>query len=233
MVNLDTVGRTGEGITVFGAGSADFWPDLILAAARSAGVKSTPVRRSPGASDDQSFLESGVPALHLYSGPNPDYHRPSDTADRVEPTALSAAARLAGRLVLGLAALPGTATAAGSGQPGQASVQSPGHASVQPPGRSAGQPGSQPSARRVSLGTMPDLAFGGPGCRVAATSPGSPAHQAGILPGDVIMAIGDATVPDPRGLGQVLASHKPGDEVQVVVLRDGRERRFTVRLVAR
>ena len=58
----------------------------------------------------------------------------------------------------------------------------------------------RPGGRKVSLGTVPDFAFGGPGVRITGTAPGSPAEKAGLQADDVVVKIGDDEVKDLRGL---------------------------------
>ncbi|MBM3266112.1 MAG: M20/M25/M40 family metallo-hydrolase [Candidatus Sericytochromatia bacterium] len=247
MVNLDAVGRFGDrAVTAFGTETWGRWPDLLAEASRRAGVATRPVARAVAASDDQSFVAAGVPALHLHTGPNPDYHRPGDTADKVEPEAVAAAARLAGHLALRLSSLPPEARpshppAATPASGSQAAARSSGPL---PTATSSGSPPAAPSsglpaeaallpARRVSLGTMPDLAFGGTGCRVASVTPGSPAAAAGILPGDVIVGVEDFEIAGPRDLAKALSGRLPGDLVSIALMRDGRLYRIEARLVAR
>ncbi|MFQ5655688.1 MAG: M20/M25/M40 family metallo-hydrolase, partial [Planctomycetota bacterium] len=86
MINLDTVGRLeGRAITVLGAGSAREWPHITMGIRFTTGVESTAVEDDLlGASDQRSFFDAGVPAIHLTSGANPDYHRPSDDAGKID-----------------------------------------------------------------------------------------------------------------------------------------------------
>ena len=65
----------------------------------------------------------------------------------------------------------------------------------------AGTKPAQPAAgagRRVSLGTMPDFAFAGPGVKVNSVIEGSPAAAAGVQAGDILLAIDDAELKDLR-----------------------------------
>jgi hypothetical protein len=40
------------------------------------------------ASDQASFIAVGIPAIQLFSGAHQDYHRPEDTADRIDTAGL-------------------------------------------------------------------------------------------------------------------------------------------------
>ena len=59
--------------------------------------------------------------------------------------------------------------------------------------------------------------------RLDGTSPGGPAEKAGLLRGDVILAVGDMEVDGLGDFMHVLNTHKPGDVVTVRFLRDGVE----------
>jgi S1-C subfamily serine protease len=59
-------------------------------------------------------------------------------------------------------------------------------------------------------------------------SDGSPAQQAGIARGDLIVAIGDDQVDDPAGLEAALARRQPGDTIVVKVVRGADELSLTV-----
>ncbi|NOY25092.1 MAG: M20/M25/M40 family metallo-hydrolase, partial [Oligoflexia bacterium] len=84
-VNLDTVGRLGQGkLLVIGGGSAKEWPYIFMGAGYVTGVQSSMVSEDLDSSDQVACLERGVPAVQLFSGANDDYHRPSDTADKLD-----------------------------------------------------------------------------------------------------------------------------------------------------
>ncbi|GAA2412787.1 trypsin-like peptidase domain-containing protein [Streptomyces glaucosporus] len=59
---------------------------------------------------------------------------------------------------------------------------------------------------------------------------GGAADDAGLRPGDVVTEVGGVETPDTAALAEALASHEPGDEVEVVHRRGGRERTVTVTL---
>jgi S1-C subfamily serine protease len=62
---------------------------------------------------------------------------------------------------------------------------------------------------------------------------GSPAEKAGLLPGDVLVALDGRTVADVKGLSAVLRSLAPGATVDITILRGGEQRRVTATLEAR
>jgi S1-C subfamily serine protease len=68
------------------------------------------------------------------------------------------------------------------------------------------------------------------GLRLTGVNPGSPAEQAGLAAGDVIVDFGGKSVSNLVEYSEALYSHQPGDEVLVTVLRGGERRQFRVKL---
>jgi len=63
----------------------------------------------------------------------------------------------------------------------------------------------------------------GDGVVVVAVMRGGPAHQAGLQPGDVIQAINGKRIHEAHDALLEISSQKPGNRVQMNVLRDGKE----------
>lgn len=100
MLNLDMIGRANGKVEVGGLNEAPSLAADVEAAARIAGITTT--RGGPGAgrSDDSSFIDRHVMALHFFTGFHDDYHRPGDDWNRIDA---AGTARVA-TLVLELAA---------------------------------------------------------------------------------------------------------------------------------
>jgi len=207
-VNLDTVGRLGDGkILVLDAGSAREWRYLWMGVAATTGAPIAVATEQLDSSDQGACLALGVPAVQLTTGPTVDYHRPSDTADKIDAAGLATVAETAMEAVAYLAERrePLTATITGQGA------------------GAAAAPAARGGPRRASLGTVPDFAFQGPGVRVDQVLPGSPAETAGIRAGDVVVALGGRTVDTLRAYSDALKAHRPGEKVTVTLRRDGAE----------
>jgi serine protease Do len=58
----------------------------------------------------------------------------------------------------------------------------------------------------------------------------NPARQAGLQPGDVVLAVDSRRVDTVSALQQAIAFHDPGDSVELTIWRDGDEREVDVRL---
>ena len=215
-VNLDTVGRLSEGkLYVLNADSAREWPFLFLGVGHAIGTSIEVVKEPLDSSDQMSCIEAGVPGVQLFTGPNADYHRPTDTADRIDGRGLTVVADAAHEALSYLAERTEPLTVTISGAAGTA-----------PPPK-AGEP------RRASLGTMPDFSFAGPGVRVQEVMPGSPAATAGVRAGDVLVAMDGAPVADLRGYSAALKARQPGDRVVLTVRRDGEEKVLMATLAER
>ena len=90
MVNLDSVGRlNGRELQVFGTGSAYEFPFMAQGIGFTTGLQSTFPQQTIASSDHISFLNEGVPGIHLFGGVTEDYHRPSDTADKLDLDGMS------------------------------------------------------------------------------------------------------------------------------------------------
>jgi hypothetical protein len=143
MINLDTVGRLEKKkLLILGAGSAREWDHIFRGAGFVTGVEIESVSEELDSSDQKSFQEAGVPAVQLFSGPHLDYHRPTDTKDKIDPDGLVKVASVAKEALEYLVGREGPLSSSLRGDRG-------------------GDEGLERSTRRVSLGTLPDFAFRG------------------------------------------------------------------------
>jgi S1-C subfamily serine protease len=84
--------------------------------------------------------------------------------------------------------------------------------------------------RRAFLGVSTADAANGTGADIATVVRGGPAADAGLRTGDRIVKVGGQAVADSADVATRIAGRKPGDVVEVVVRRDGRQRTLQVRL---
>jgi hypothetical protein len=214
-VNLDTVGRLEDGeLFVLNADTAREWRFIFMGVGYTTGAPIKVVAENLDSSDQMSCIELGIPAVQLFTGPTPDYHRTSDTADTIDADGMAVVAEAAHEAVGYLAERLEPLTVTIEGQ--------------DPPGHPAAA--TAEGARRASLGTMPDFGFAGPGVRVQQVMSGSAAEGAGLLAGDILVAFDGEPVEDLRGYSALLKSKSPGDTVEVTVLREGEENTFTATL---
>ena len=82
----------------------------------------------------------------------------------------------------------------------------------------------------VSLGDRVD---GGQGAVIGTVDDGTPADQAGVEAGDIVIAVDDETIDGASGLVAAVRDHEPGDEIEITVLRDGVELTLIAELAER
>ena len=221
MINLDMVGRLDTGgLTVFGVGTAEEMKDLV-SDANNAMPEPLTYGSSPdgyGASDHASFYEVGVPVLHLMTNTHADYHRPSDDWDKIDGDGIERIAQLSVELIGRLA---GTQTRT-------ALAITP--IAVPRPSPASGQASRGSGA---GLGTIPDMTPRDFGMRITGVREGSAADKAGFLAGDVIVEFDGKEITDIYAYTYALGDHEPGDEVVIVVERDGERVELTAILGSR
>ncbi|HEY3384262.1 MAG TPA: M20/M25/M40 family metallo-hydrolase [Vicinamibacterales bacterium] len=226
VINLDTVGRLGEQrLSVLGTSTASEWQHIFRGASFVTGVESRNVPESVQASDQVSFIQQGVPAVQIFTSAHADYHRPSDTPDKIDGPGLVKVATFVREGVAYLAerAEPLTSTLAPAGASGTQTPAAP---------SAATGPGA-PTPRRVSFGTVPDFAFEGPGVRVSGLVPGSPAEKAGLQVGDVVAAIDGRPIANLQAFSNALRTLGVGQTVRATVIRGGKELALSVTLAER
>ena len=203
-LNLDTVGRLADGkVTVFGTGSARELPFIFMGASAVTGVPVQVIAQEMNASDHTAFVEAGVPAVQLFASTASDYHRPSDTADKIDTAGLGKVAAVLKEAIDYLAARPEPLNFSGTAPAAQLRV-----------------PTAPTAARRVATGIVPDLIDQGDGVRVASVRPGSGAESAGLRTGDRLLVLGGIKTPNLRALADALRDLQPGQTVDIKFERD-------------
>jgi hypothetical protein len=208
MLNFDMVGRLKDRLIVFGLATATELPAIVADANTSAGLDLALQPDGDGPSDHASFYLKNVPVLHFFTDTHEDYHKVGDTPDKINAAGEARVVNLAEHVLREIADRPGRLTFTRAPTSARAS-------------RSQGS--------NVYLGSIPDMAGSEtPGLRLSGVSAGSPADVAGLKAGDVVVELGGKPVKDLYEYSDALYAHQPGDEVDIVVLRDGK--RVTVRV---
>jgi len=104
MANLDMIGRLGpNALGVFGVGTSPVWRDFVETANENLGLPLTLHDTGYGPSDHASFFAAGKPVLFFFTGLHSDYHRPTDTADKIDVVGVGRIVSLAEQLLAALA----------------------------------------------------------------------------------------------------------------------------------
>jgi aminopeptidase YwaD len=220
MINMDMIGRVREG-KVFVGGTATGTTLKALLNAEAAQFPKLKLDLTEqggyGSSDHQSFTVAKVPVLFFFSGLHADYHKPSDTWDKIDAQQAVSLLELVADTAQQLAAAPErpqfVRTAALSGEVATASASNSGYA--------------------VYFGSVPDMSETAGGFRLADVRDGSPAATAGLKGGDIMYEFAGTPIKNLYDFSQALRMHKAGDEVTVKWRRDGKEMEGNTTLATR
>lgn len=216
MINLDMVGRLkDEKLNVGGIGTASEWKDLAEARnprivkageiAGNVGMSLTPTFKLQlnedgfGPSDHSSFYGKKIPVLFFFTGTHGDYHKPSDTFDKINYEGLDRVTNYVAEIVRSVAQNP----------------QRPTYSVAKTSGI-GGRTGFS-----VSLGTVPNYADSTDGLLLDGVRDNSPAARSGIKPGDKVVKLAGKDVRNVMDYTYILGELKAGEDYEIVVLRGG------------
>ncbi len=205
MINLDTVGRLeGKRPLIIGASSAKEWPILLKEASLISGLDFEPVKEELDSSDQKSFEEAGIPAIQLFSGPHEDYHRVTDSMDKLDIDGMIKIGIFTREMIHRLERLSG--------------LSFTGDIKKGPPSQE----------RKVSIGTIPDFTYKGTGYRIEGVIKNSPAEEAGLQRGDIIVEINSRPIKGLKDFSETLKTFKPGEKIILKIDRAGNRWTFEV-----
>jgi len=211
MLNFDMVGRMrGDSLIVYGVATARELPALLDSANARVGLSVRGVGDGFGPSDQSSFFARNIPVLHFFTNLHEDYHRSTDDANKINAAGEARVVALAERVVRQIDARDGRLTFLRSTAPSVAGNR---------------------TGSNVYLGSIPDMAAPEvKGLRLSGVRAGSPADSAGLKAGDIVVELGGKEVSDLQTYSDALYSHQPGEQVAIVVVRDGERVRLQVKL---
>jgi hypothetical protein len=201
-LNFDMVGRMQDNkLTLQAIGTSRAWAKIIEQANIAAGFDLLLQQDPYQPTDVASFNLAGVPCLSFFTGTHADYHKPSDTADKIDYADLDRIVDFAADVTRKLEELA---------QPPQfTKVDRP----VQMGGGRAGV--------RVFTGTIPDYSTEIKGLLLGGVIGGGPAEQAGLQKGDVIVEIAGQTIANIYDYTYALELLKIGQPTTVIYVRNG------------
>ena len=201
-LNFDMVGRMQDNkLTVQAAGTSPTWSKILEQANIAAGFN-LQVQQDPNQPTDvATFNQAGVPSLAFFTETHVDYHRPSDTADKINYEDLDRVVAFASSIARRLTDIE----------------PPPEFTKVDVPAEGAGRAGI-----RVFTGTIPDYATEVKGLLLSGVIGGGPAEQAGLQKGDVIVEIAGQSIANIYDYTYALELLKIGQPVKIAYLRGGK-----------
>ncbi len=217
MLNMDMIGRIKDGkVYVGGVGTGSSLQKILDQAKGDSQLKFEFSQGGYASSDHTSFVAKRIPVLFFFSGLHSDYHKPSDTWEKINPTDAASLLNVIASATVELASEPQ--------RPAFVAVaENNPHSGV-----SSGGGGYGPY-----FGSIPDFGQTENGVKFSDVKPGSPAAKAGLKAGDVLIQFGDKPIKNLYDFTDALRRSKVGDLVPVTVLRDGKELKVDVKLEQR
>ncbi|MBK7104732.1 MAG: M20/M25/M40 family metallo-hydrolase [Ignavibacteriae bacterium] len=213
-LNFDTVGRLhSKKIMILNGNTAREWKFIFMGTEYTTGIGSELITQELDASDQVAFIENGIPAVQFFSGPNEDYHKPSDKIEKIDADGLVKVITVARETLVYLADREDAMNFIGE----KSNVKSLPDVS----GETKNENEKIKEGRKVSTGTMPDFAYTGEGVKVAAISENSPGAKAGLFVGDIIKKVNGKDCKNLKEYSDLLKEHQPGDEVTLTIDRNG------------
>ena len=213
-VNFDMVGRLRENkLTVQGVGSSKAWRRLLEKRNVAAGFNLVLQDDPYLPTDTTSLYPKRLPVLNFFTGAHEDYHRPTDTAEKLDYPGTERIANFARALLLDLVSAP----------------ERPDFARVE---RSE-QPGGGRDNLRAYLGTIPDYTTEVKGVKISGVRAGSPAEKGGLQGGDILVEFAGQKLANIYDYTYALDAVKIGQPVKIVVERETRRIEVTVTPEAR
>jgi peptidase M28-like protein/PDZ domain-containing protein/PA domain-containing protein len=214
MINMDMIGRIKDDkVYIGGVGTGSTFKAVLEQAQKEAPFKIEYSAGGYSSSDHTSFVTKKIPVLFFFSGLHSDYHKPSDTWDKINGPS---AARLLDMVESVAVQLANT------DHPPAFQVV----AEEKPIGGGGGGYGPY-------FGSVPDFGQVENGVKFSDVRPNSPAAKAGLKAGDILVQFGDKPIKNLYDFTDALRRSKVGDVVEVKVLRDGQPVTASVKLEQR
>lgn len=199
MLNMDMIGRMNKKILiVYGIGTSPGFEALAMKYNKDSTFVLKLNKDGYGPSDHASFYAKRIPVFNFFTDIHSDYHRPSDTYDRLnypgEEQILRYIEAIANEL--------------------NATTDKPQYVAVEMP-----RQGAAGRSSRVTMGTIPDFGEQVQGFKISGVREGGPAAKAGLQGGDIIVKLGKIEIKNLYDFTYALGEHRPGDEVEVVFKR--------------
>ncbi len=215
MINMDMIGRIKDDkVYIGGVGTGSTFKAVLEQAQKDAPFKIEYSASGYSSSDHTSFVTKKIPSLFFFSGLHSDYHKPSDTWDKVNAPSAARLLDMVANVAVQLANAP----------------EAPAFQVVAEDKPAAGGGGG---GYGPYFGSIPDFGQTENGVKFSDVKPNSPAAKAGLKAGDILVQFGDKPIKNLYDFTDALRRSKVGDVVEVKVLRDGQPVTASVKLEQR
>jgi hypothetical protein len=218
MINMDMIGRIkDEKVFIGGTGTGATFKELLDGEKTKFPFHFEYSASGYAASDHTSFVGRKIPVLFFFSGLHSDYHKPSDTWDKIDAPDAAKLLDFIDDVALKI----------------DSASQRVAFVSVkedQPHGQAASGGGG---GYGPYFGSIPDFGQEENGVKFSDVRPGSPAAKAGFKAGDVLVQFGDKPIHNLYDFTDALRRSKVGDVVDVQVMRNGKPVKASVTLEQR
>lgn len=224
MINLDMVGRLKDDkLTIGGIGTASEWKGMVEkenpfvpgedGAGLELAIRADPLFRLQlnedgfGPSDHSSFYGKKIPVLFFFTGTHNDYHKPSDTADKINYKGEVKVISYIDNITKAI----------------DQNSERPTYTIAKSSGMGGGRSGFN-----ISLGTIPNYADSTDGLLLDGVRDGSPAAKAGVKAGDKVVKLAGRDIRNVYDYTDTMVDMKAGEEYEVVVIRGGERMTFKI-----
>ena len=212
-LNIDTDGSLfDKKLLVLNGNTAKEWKFIFMGTNYTTGVKSEVIDKELDASDQVAFIEKGIPAVQLFTGATANYHRPTDTYEKIDRKGLVKVATVSKEVVEYLA-----------------DRENPMHYTGPSPNKNKDEP-KEKINRKVSTGSVPSFTYKGKGVKIGSVIPKSAGDIAGLKANDIIVGINNKKVDDLKQYSDYLKQFKPNDIITLNILRAGKKKKIKLTL---
>lgn len=176
------------------------------------GVLTEIIDKDLDASDQVAFIEKQIPSVQLFAGTDENYHSPGDTPEKLDYDGMVKIASVTKEVLEYLSERSEPMNFTGSNN-------------------ATNQPTTE--KRSASTGAMPDFTYDGKGMKIASVSEGSAGFKAGLQKDDIVIKFNGVQIENLKSYSNELKKYKPGDEVILNVLRNGKLESMKITLGAR
>ncbi|MDP5081132.1 MAG: M28 family peptidase [Winogradskyella sp.] len=195
MINMDMVGRmkADSTLAVYGTGTSPMFKQTLKS--NNDKFKLVENESGVGPSDHTSFYLIDIPVLHFFTGQHEDYHKPGDDSEKLNYDGMNLISDYIYTIISDL------------NDNGELAFRKTKNESEETP------------RFKVGLGVVPDYLYDGKGMRIDGTREDTPAFNAGLQKGDVVLKLGDSTITDMMSYMRALSVFDNGDEATITVKR--------------